>query len=85
MVHSCAGCGRPVDQDESYVDALEYESASDFVLHMGDEEIRTTRRFHVEHFRRQIEDCLYVMVHEELPRRSPDSPEKAFSRPEIQE
>ena len=73
----CAGCGRPVDPDEPYVDAFEFESASDFVLHIGDGMPRTTRRFHVAHFRRQIDNCLYVMVDEELPRRWPDSPEKA--------
>jgi hypothetical protein len=68
-VDTCAGCGRPVDPDKLYVDALEYESAADFVLHMGDGKPRTRRRFHVEHFRRQIDDCLYVMVDEELPSR----------------
>jgi len=65
MVYTCAGCGRPVDPDEPYVDALEYDSAADFVLHTGDGMPRTTRRFHVEHFRRQIDDCLYVMLDED--------------------
>ena len=67
MVYVCPGCGQPIEPGDDYVVAREYESAPDFSLHMkGDDRTRPTRRFHVAHFRRQIGECVYELVHEEM-------------------
>lgn len=67
MVCVCPGCGQPIEPGDDYVVAREYESAPDFSLHMnGDERARPTRRFHVAHFRRQIGERVYELVHDEM-------------------
>jgi hypothetical protein len=58
----CPGCGLPVGDDETRVDAREHCAESDVTLHMHDHSVGTRRRFHVEHFRRRIGDCVYELV-----------------------
>ena len=66
LAYDCPTCCKPVERDDDYVTAREYASAGDFLLHMhGDDSARGTRRFHVAHFRRQIGECVYELVHEE--------------------
>ena len=66
IVYECPGCGKIIEPGEDYVIAREYESPTDFVLHVHhDEYPRASRRFHVAHFRRQIGECVYELVHEE--------------------
>ena len=48
---------------EDYVLALEYEERAGFSLHAADAARRAVeRRFHVEHFRRQLGERLFVLV-----------------------
>jgi hypothetical protein len=64
IVYECPGCGRPVEPGEDYVAAREYALEPDFSLHMKEHaaEARATRRFHVEHFRGRIRECVYELV-----------------------
>ena len=66
IVYECPGCGEAVEPGEDYVVAREYEAVPDFNLHMkGHEEtVRAIRRFHVEHFRGRMGDCVYELVQE---------------------
>ena len=58
----CPGCGLPVGHDQPHVDVREYTGESEVTLHMHDHSAGTRRRFHVEHFRRRIGDCMYELV-----------------------
>ena len=61
--YECPGCGRAVEVGEDYVLALEYEERADFSLHAADDAPQAVeRRFHVEHFRRQVGDRLFLLV-----------------------
>ena len=64
IVNQCPGCERPVEPDEDYVVALEYEVEPGFNLHQmaGGGAAIAERRFHVEHFRRRIGDRLFALV-----------------------
>jgi hypothetical protein len=63
-VFTCPGCGRAVEEGEDYVVALEYQSEPGFSLHQmpHDSPVTAERRFHVEHFRGQLGDRVFVLV-----------------------
>ena len=65
MGYRCPGCGQAVQPDEDYVLALEYEEPG-FSLHISEgAPSGAERRFHVEHFRRQLGERVFVLVREE--------------------
>jgi hypothetical protein len=66
IVYECPGCGKSIEPGEDYVVAREYYLAPDFSLHMkGHEETVTAiRRFHVEHFRGRMGECVYELIHD---------------------
>ncbi len=69
IIYDCPGCGTPIEPDQDYVVALEYQLPDDFDLHMKhDLAPAATRRFHVEHFRGRIADHFYELVEVEAPR-----------------
>lgn len=61
--HECPGCGGPVRPGEDYVDAVEYVAEPGFTLHEMTIDAAATadRRFHVEHFRHQIGNRLFLL------------------------
>jgi hypothetical protein len=61
---ACPGCGSSVNDGEDYVVALEYEAEPGFSLHQMPHDLPATaeRRFHVEHFRGQLGDRVFVLV-----------------------
>ena len=63
IVYQCPGCGKAIEPGEDYVVAREHPLAHDFTLHMkGHDDVGTTRRFHVEHFRRRLNDHVYELI-----------------------
>ena len=62
--YECPGCGIAVEPGEEFVVAREYQVVGDFSLHcdIHDLPVRAERRFHVEHFRRQIGDKVYELL-----------------------
>jgi hypothetical protein len=63
IVWTCPGCGQPVAPGADYVVAREHSLAPDFTLHMtGHDDVGTTRRFHVEHFRGRLGDHVYELI-----------------------
>lgn len=63
--YTCPGCGQALQPGEDYVLARGYEEPG-FSLHTSEgAPTGVERRFHVEHFRRQLGDRVFVLVHEE--------------------
>ena len=63
--YQCPGCGQAVEAHEDYVLAHEYEDIPGFRLHMPERACPVVEwRFHVEHFRRQLGERIFVLVHE---------------------
>ena len=62
--YTCPGCGQAVQPGDDYVLALEYEEPG-FSLHTSEgAPSGAKRRFHVEHFRRQLGERVFVLVRE---------------------
>lgn len=63
--YTCPGCGGEVEPHEDHVRALEYKDEPGFRLHLHEAAPSgIERRFHVEHFRRQLGERIFVLVHE---------------------
>jgi hypothetical protein len=65
IVYVCPGCGMPVEADDDYVVAREYDLECEFSLHMAGRDVSggVERRFHVEHFRGRLGERFYELMH----------------------